>query len=588
MPFKLTTRSFRTRVARRIFLLFIICALVPVSVLSGISYWTVYNQLQNQARNYLRQECKSLSISIYERLLLFRSELKSAASVFQAYTASDKTLSIDFSLRELGSNFSGFGIRQGETWHPLAGSIDRPPRPNMLQADWLSDGNALLMLERRNDRIEQFMVLPLPSEGDPPAWIIGKIDTSFIWEAAEARPPETEVIILDRATGFLYGSIPYNPLIGEGTFSLELKPHSGLFDWKDRDRTYAASFRAIHLKPNFFHPDWVVVLSRAKEDIFAPMRSFRITFPVMIVIAVALVFMLSLVLIQKNLTPIEKLRLGTEKIAEEQFGYQVDIASGDEFETLGNAFNDMSNRLKEGRLLLVRSSKLATMGQVSTGLFNELRQPLTGIGGMAQVLLTDDSLSEDLKEKLKRIKEGIIRMEAILSRFGEFAQISGRRMRPLVLPELIDRIQAYTQVQIEKNNIQVSVDHQKGLPMISGNAHSLEQAFANLVINSIHALEVRAGNDRQLSINTYQWGGKVMVDVIDNGCGMPKRVQTRIFDPFFTTKDVDKGTGLGLSIVESIIHNHGATIDLESTVHVGTKFTVSFPVDLPKETINDA
>ena len=161
-------------------------------------------------------------------------------------------------------------------------------------------------------------------------------------------------------------------------------------------------------------------------------------------------------------------------------------------------------------------------------------------------------------------------------------------MTPLDVVEIINGALGLLNKQISDHGITYTSDHQKNLPLVQGDAHSLEQVFSHLIINAIHALETRNRSERKFSVKTYQWGGKVVVEMIDTGCGMPKSVQTRIFDPFYTTKDPEKGTGLGMTIVESALHNHGATIDLESTVKVGTKVTISFPVELPKETSNDA
>ena len=114
------------------------------------------------------------------------------------------------------------------------------------------------------------------------------------------------------------------------------------------------------------------------------------------------------------------------------------------------------------------------------------------------------------------------------------------------------------------------------LPNIQGDQNTLKQVFINLIINSMDALETNDYTNRKIIIRTYQKQDIVIVDVEDNGPGIPPKVREKIFDPFFTTKSVEKGSGLGLSIVNNILDQHHAGLELESKVGSGTKFTISF------------
>ena len=127
-----------------------------------------------------------------------------------------------------------------------------------------------------------------------------------------------------------------------------------------------------------------------------------------------------------------------------------------------------------------------------------------------------------------------------------------------------------------KTQIHCTVEGEKNLPHILGDNQGLEQVISNLLINAMHALEDKEDDQRIIKIKTYSSQDKVMVEIEDNGCGIPEEIQGNIFDPFFTTKGVDKGTGLGMAIVESILHKHNAEISVISTVGIGTKFTISF------------
>jgi signal transduction histidine kinase len=101
----------------------------------------------------------------------------------------------------------------------------------------------------------------------------------------------------------------------------------------------------------------------------------------------------------------------------------------------------------------------------------------------------------------------------------------------------------------------------------------------NLLTNAAQAMTGRAG--ARITLRTRRQEGQVVIQVADNGPGIPPEILSRIFDPFFTTKDVGEGTGLGLSIVHGIVERHGGTIEVESEVGKGTTFTVTLPVEQP-------
>jgi signal transduction histidine kinase len=117
------------------------------------------------------------------------------------------------------------------------------------------------------------------------------------------------------------------------------------------------------------------------------------------------------------------------------------------------------------------------------------------------------------------------------------------------------------------------------IPAITCSPSQINQVFLNLITNAAQAMEQRQG---EIRITTRRQGaGHVAVEVADTGKGIPPEVLPKIFDPFFTTKEVGKGTGLGLSIVYKIVEQHGGTISVDSTVGVGTRFTVVLPLQPP-------
>jgi len=318
------------------------------------------------------------------------------------------------------------------------------------------------------------------------------------------------------------------------------------------------------------------VMSQARSTVLAPVAYFKKFFFLFAVLTFLVVCLLSVVLIRKSLIPIETLRKGTGQIANGEFGIEVDIRSGDEFENLGRDFNEMSRKLKEGREMLVQSAKMGAVGQMAAGVVHEIGQPLTSISGLIDIFGLGKPSDAD-KRRLDLMKKEMERLTTIVSRFKNFARVSEHTMKPLSLNEVVEATYALLEHQLQMKRVYCNLEKQGDLPPILGDRNSLQQVFINLIINSMDALEGKKDEKPTVTVRTYSQNGKVCVEVKDNGSGIPKEIQEKIFDPFFTTKGPERGTGLGLAIISSILHQHHANISLESEVGKGTQFKVSFP-----------
>jgi signal transduction histidine kinase len=573
---KLALKAFNTKVARRIFILFMVCAVLPVSVLAVISFSHVENQLNEQSRKRLRNENKALAMSIYERLLLLRAELHIVASNLDVRYESSSAFSGSYS--DLKDWFTAFTVVTGSGKSiQIFGEIKDPPALSEEEIEHLDSGKALLHHRPHSDSMAIFfLAMRLKPRQSEKRILFARINSSFLWEAAEGRPPRSEVFVFDRSANLLFGSHQIRPEIsGEILEAIKLK-HAGSFEWCGPHEEYYASFWAVFLTPNFFSSEWVVVLSETREGVLAPMRDFRISFLVVIILSLGLVFFLSIGLIRKSLVPIEILKDATDRIARGGFGHKVEIGSGDEFESLGASFNEMSRKLEEGQALLVRAAKMGAMGQMAAGIVHEIKQPLTAIFSLLQLAVMKDPEGKSRKD-LETAMEAVKRLDGILSRVKSFSHMADEKMEGLHLNEVLENVQRLFQHQFMMKEIHCATRMEEGLPDIFGNRDGLQQVFSNLIINAVDALESGQPEEPTISIRSYSSEDRVLVEFSDNGCGITEETMKHMFDPFFTTKSPDKGTGLGMAIVESILHKHEAEIEFESEVGVGTKFTASFP-----------
>jgi signal transduction histidine kinase len=347
-------------------------------------------------------------------------------------------------------------------------------------------------------------------------------------------------------------------------------------EYEFKGDTYLVGYWRLFLKYHFFTPGWTVVMSQARSTVLAPVAYFKKLFFLFALLTFLVVGLLSVALIRKSLIPIETLRKGTEQIANGEFGIEVDIRSGDEFEGLGRDFNEMSRKLKEGRAMLVQSAKMGAVGQMASGVVHEIGQPLTSISGLIDILGLDKP-TEAGKRRLDLMKKEMERLTGIISRFKNFARVSEHTMKPLSINEVVEATHALLEHQIQMKGVTCRMEKKEDLPSVQGDRNSLQQVFINLVINAMDALEGKKEEKPLVTIRTYSEDGKVCVEVKDNGSGIPKEIQEKIFDPFFTTKGPEKGTGLGLAIIASILHQHHARITMKSEVGKGTQFNLSFP-----------
>jgi len=575
---RLTFKSFQTRVARRIFLFFILSAIIPVSALALVSYFHVKGQLLAQAQMQLQEESKAISVSLYERLWLISAEMSMLASTITYQQKESLGSFAGNPLERVKQEFTSVTlVRDSKRATSLFGVIQDPPLFSPPEKRHIQEDKALLYILPSPDSIARvFMITLIDKDRPEQGIIVAEIRGDYLWKIAEGLPPGIELCILDREGQGLYSSTTRPCTTSVWPLKEITSGHSGSFEWDDGDSAYFSNYRTLFLAPNFYYPELIIVGSKSEDLIFAAMFTFTKAYLVISILSLGMVFFLSYGLLRKSTVPIEILRDATQKIAGGDFSHKAEIRSGDEFEDLASSFNDMSEKIQESHSLLIRAAKLSTMGQMAAGTMHEIKQPLTAISGLLQLLLLKQEAGENRK-RLETAMGAVDRLNEILMRFKSFSYMSSAVMMSVSLNEVLDQVLVLLEHQFVMRQVHCQIQPEEKLPSIAGDPQALHQVFSNLLMNAYDALEGKTDGDRTIRVKTYAEEGKVVVEVEDNGCGIPKEIQHMIFDPFFTTKDPEKGTGLGMAIIQSILHKHQATIDIESEVGVGTRFTLFFP-----------
>lgn len=228
---------------------------------------------------------------------------------------------------------------------------------------------------------------------------------------------------------------------------------------------------------------------------------------------------------------------------------------------------------------LRNSERLSALGQLIAGVAHEFNNPLTGIFGYAQYLLTS---IEDPKarERLEKIMEEAQRCRRVVQSLLSFARRSNQPKAPQKINDLIREVLTLYEYQLRVDAIRVELDLAEELPPVSAVSQDLQRVFLNIISNAHTALCSVSARDheRVLTIRTFLQNQKVHIDFADNGPGISRAHLPRVFDPFFTTRKQGDGIGLGLSISYGIIQEHGGQIVVESTEEVGTTFTIILPI----------
>lgn len=234
-------------------------------------------------------------------------------------------------------------------------------------------------------------------------------------------------------------------------------------------------------------------------------------------------------------------------------------------------------RITQQQTALVMADRLASLGELVSGVAHELNNPLTSVIGFSDLLLERENIPEDIKEDLKTVNREAQRTASIVRNLLTFARQHPQEKQTADMNKLIQAMLELRAYEQKVNNIQVITNFAPDLPQITANSFQLQQVFFNIIINAEYFM-IEAHGKGILTITTERTGDFVRVSFADDGPGIPKANLNRIFDPFFTTKEVGKGTGLGLSICHGIVTEHHGKIYAESEPGKGATFFVALPV----------
>ncbi|MBI2228154.1 MAG: GAF domain-containing protein [Deltaproteobacteria bacterium] len=347
---KLALSSLRSKVARRVLAVFLLCALLPFSGLVLVAYYQVAGFFETRNQNQLRDLAKLFGLDVHEKLTLLTASLQILASTVKATGKLPEYESLDYMTGGHKDRWSGLFFFEAS---------DGPRRLTRAQLD-LPDFTAAGKKQLAAGRA---VITVLPASQDLPARIFlsvlvdpaksrsdiltAEVDNSYVWGFKDSRllPSHIEPCVVD-VTGvtLMCSAAHFHSLPQELKKNFD-ESGIGSFDWTANGQNYLVSYWTVPMKFEFQLPGWVIVLRTSKEGAFASVKDLQTFFILSIVVSVGLSVLLAIFQIRKRLVPVEKLQEGTQRIAQNDFGFKVQIRSNDEFEELANSVNTMAEQL---------------------------------------------------------------------------------------------------------------------------------------------------------------------------------------------------------------------------------------------------
>ncbi|AMK76095.1 MULTISPECIES: EAL domain-containing protein [Methylomonas] len=360
--------SFRgSKVARRILFSFVLAALIPIGILGVLSFQQVKQQLQEQTAKALQRGCKEYAYGLVSRLLFAESSLRLAALKIDKSKKGDESIALDGE-QWLQGQFDGLVVIAANG-KPSAWSRDNMAIPALTEQELgqVVAGKTLLkpVSGQRLQDSRLWMAINLVEHSPKAGVLMAELKPELLWNSETIDPNNLLWVMAADSMEILFAlEQDFDP-------PLDLRAqvsqaNSGRFTWQQGEEAYLSGYWKLPVATLFFGPDLIITQSQPETLAFAAIRQFSAIYPPVILLAVLIVVYLSSRLIAKYLTPLERLKEGTHRVAEGNLECRVDIDSHDEFEELADSFNEMTRRLRS------QFDILATMAEIDRNILSAL------------------------------------------------------------------------------------------------------------------------------------------------------------------------------------------------------------------------
>ena len=626
---------FKSKISKRVFTVFVACAILPIFCFSILAYFQVTNHLKKQTVNSLRESVKSLALSIDDHLKHVENELELVSLTLKSHNTAKAPILTDRLNNRLSKRFKSIAIFKNQS--------QSQPFLNQLAIKSLkfSDSeiahmtaNYCVLTEMHTSSSTPLILMSrlIDSRDKAKGFIVAELNLTNLWAIDELinLPMAANLYILDSSQNLLYSSDSYMEKISDTIKVSTQQSTSGNFTFDLNEKSYFASYTHIFLKPSYKLNQWTIIFFKAKSDTFAAIANFKLTFPLFVILTLLIVLKLSHGHIRQNLDPIQKLKDGAYRIAQKDFSKEVDIQSGDEFEELAKAFNFASEQIdsfqKKGERArkalivardnledtverrtaeLLEAKKQADSANIAKSEFlanmsHELRTPLNHIIGFTELVLDKDvgDLNKQQEEFLNDVLGSSHHLLSLINDILDLSKVEAGKLELnpsfVNLPELLENSLIMVKEKAMKHSIQLHIEVNGVTKNISADERKLKQIMYNLLSNAVKftpeggKVSVIAekyhseGTDKSAAIKTPN--SSIMISILDTGVGLKSDELNRIFDPFEQVGNSisrkAQGTGLGLSLTKRLVELHGGHIWADSKgENKGSIFSFVLPVN---------
>lgn len=630
----------KIKLSHRISLLFLCCVIVPLTIMIALLFYHLENELKNQSIQRLRHQAKNISFSIYERLQLVESELRT-------FLPQDS--------RPLQGASKPFGGK------------DIQVKPKGLEdLFWLGPQGSLSLLKGRADSCEVHISELRPMEAGKPLvlkrrssngypqlwmairasnleWLVGRINADYLWnvEANFNLPPDTEVCVLDDKKDVLVTSIAKPTDLVDALTRLDKSIGLSSFSWGNGEEDYVSAGYSLFLRAGFSDDRWDIILGRSQGSILSSVHQVKMIFILAGCLVIGSMVLFSQISIRRSLVPLNQLMSSTKAIANEDFSCSTVIKGSPEFQELLDAFHLMSKKIEkrvaERTLELKRANqelsnevqqriraeealkKAKEIAESAThaksaflaNMSHEVRTPLNHIIGFTELVVDKHfgELNATQEEYLTDVLNSSHHLLSLINDILDLSKVEAGKMeltrKAVELRTILENSLNMIKEKALKHRIQLST-RLNGIPdFIQADERKLKQIIYNLLSNAakftsdggkvclsadlVEAPSLPRGIVsalRSSGDHEQKDGGErkyVQISVSDTGIGLRKEDLDRIFAPFEQAEGSSsrkyQGTGLGLSLARKFVELHGGAIWAESEGEgKGSTFRFVIPV----------
>ncbi len=417
------------------------------------------------------------------------------------------------------------------------------------------------------------------SDNQQQGWLVGQVNLEELWRMVDRIRVGSQgyaLVVTGEGQLLAHGDPDEKSRVARGD-KMQSHPLIVALNQRKDDRVASAEYEGtrgpvLGVAATLPVLGWTVIVEQPQSEAFA--IPIRLQNQLGIAIALALLAMLGAGYFwgRSFINPILALTRGTRALASGRLDERVMVDSTDELGQLGDAFNNMADRLVELQEDVRKKERQATFGRVAVGLVHDISHPIQNIGNSCKLMV---KMFDDLeyRESFKRtVEREFDQVKRVLEDLRNLARPKPIEKFPLDLNKALHGVAESMLPSAETSGISFETELVFGPLYIEGDLYALNRVHRNLIINAFQATPPRG----RVIIRSMRKDDEAIVEIADTGTGIPPERLGTIFDDFVTTKK--QGLGLGLALSKKMVEQLGGTIAVASQVGVGTTFTMRFPV----------